>query len=352
MAVIKVKVLFYVARAYGIPVIQPMLRYIREQMREEVDVRFFLSKEVYVNKPDDWPDSWCLHSVSEAKGFRPDAVMCTGNYVDFRIPGLKVQLFHGVGIEKASHFKIRHFFDLYCTSGPLVTERFLKARDHYGYFDVAETGWPKYDHILSDAYRGGVGEEKPITILYAPTFSRRLQSSKDLLGAIQTSIRPHEQWVMKCHELMRDEWIEPYRKMVSPYFKLDYASDITSLLHRADVLISDTSSVIYEFLALHKPVITYRTTGSTHKGLHITDPKELRWAVDYVLENPGEVIQKGLMELNKVNPYLDGKCAERVMFEVIKRVKDKNFNIKKKPFNGIRKAKVWWNAMYHPGFLH
>lgn len=47
-------------------------------------------------------------------------VLCPGNFVDFRLPGIKVELFHGIGIEKPSHYKIRRFFDLYLTSGPVV----------------------------------------------------------------------------------------------------------------------------------------------------------------------------------------------------------------------------------------
>jgi len=77
-----------------------------------------------------------FRTVQDAASYHPDYVITPGNFVDFRLPGRKVQIFHGIGVEKPSHYKIRHFFDLYCTSGPFVTERFQKAAEQYGYFLV------------------------------------------------------------------------------------------------------------------------------------------------------------------------------------------------------------------------
>jgi hypothetical protein len=344
------RLLFYIARAYGIPVVQPLVGYLKK-CRPDVEMRFYMSDHAMEYLPADWASTSCLHGFREAQRFSPDAVLCTGNYVDPRIPGLKVQIFHGVGIEKASHYKIRHFFDLYCTSGPVVTESFLRAKDKYGYFDVAETGWPKFDHILSYPKTEPL-EDKPTTILYAPTFSRKMYSGSDLGKVIHDTVRPHERWLMKCHELMDHKQLEPYCKWTLANFHTVSMEDITPLLHAADVLISDTSSVIYEFLALKKPVITYRTRGSESKGLNITHVHELRSAIDRVLENPEWYIENGWLELQKVNPYLDGKCSERVIHEVEKRVGNTSFMIRKKPLNWIRKAKVMWNAAVNKGYLN
>ena len=94
-----------------------------------------------------------LHSVDAVKAYQPKAVFVPGNVVPDFFPGAKVQVFHGLEWKKKGHFGIRGFFDLYCTHGPITTQRFQQLADKHGYFRVIETGWSKLDPLLS-----GTGE--------------------------------------------------------------------------------------------------------------------------------------------------------------------------------------------------
>ncbi len=138
--------LFYVSKKYSIPIVQPIIKYLQQT---DHSFQLFLSDKVKANIPEEWNSIPIIQENSQAILFDPDFVFVPGNFVDHRIPGIKVQLFHGLGVEKNSHFKLRHFFDIYCTSGPFVTDKFKNLKKKYGYFLVKETGWAKIDHIIN-----------------------------------------------------------------------------------------------------------------------------------------------------------------------------------------------------------
>lgn len=339
-------ILFYLVHDYSIPIFRPLVSFLITE-KKEYDFRFFLSEKIAKSVPEEWAEEKVLRSFPEARKFNPDFVLCAENYLDYRLPGLKVQLFHGVGVEKKAHYAIRHFFDLYLTSGPLVTERFKEMAKHYNYFDVVETGWPKFDHILNftlpqndflNKNRGG----KEV-ILYAPTFSRRMQSAEVLAKAIPQLIRKDEIWLVKFHELMSPKLKRLYESIEGENLKIVRESDITPYLHLADLMISDTSSVVYEFLCLEKPVITFRTIGNPEKGLDIREPEELRPVLDLLKENPDFKKSERLKMLNRVNPNLDGKISNRV-FDVLLNIHTHGLSSKRtKPANLFRKAKIWFS---------
>ncbi len=338
------KFLFYLVHEYSIPVFQPLVRYLIKE-KKDYDFRFFLSEKINELVPKDWEDYRKIYSLDEATVFNPDFVLCAENYLDYRLPGLKVQTFHGVGVEKEAHYTIRHFFDIYLTSGPYVTERFDELAEQYGYFDVIETGWPKFDHILnypiSESRLLTEKDKEKKVILYAPTFSRRMQSAEILANTIAEQIGEDELWLVKFHELMSPKLKALFESLEGENLKVVKDSDITPFLHLADIMISDTSSVVYEFLCLEKPVITFRTTGNIDKGMDIQEPGQLRPALDLLLKDPNHQKAGRQSMLQQVNPYLDGKISDRV-FEALGKVHSEGLSAKKtKPANLFRKAKIW-----------
>ena len=122
------KYLFYIAKKYSIPIIQPLAKFLDES---DDEYALFISAKVKKVIGSEWQGSTLITEVDEAIAFQPDFVITPGNFIDHRIPGSKVQIFHGLGIEKESHYKIRHFFDVYLTSGPVVTERFNQLQQKY-----------------------------------------------------------------------------------------------------------------------------------------------------------------------------------------------------------------------------
>ena len=328
------KYLFYFTKNYSIPIIQPLVKYLKTTDNE---FRLFVTEKVYRSLPEDWKGKNVLTDLAAAKKYSPDFVLTPNNSVDFRIPGIKVQLFHGLGVEKSSHYVIRHFFDVYCTSGPFVTKQFLQLKQKHRYFDVIETGWPKVDHILnydSTNFKAKmqIPENKNI-ILFAPTHSKKMQSAESLLPTIPGIIKEDELWLMKFHELMDVEIAGEFRD--SANFRIIDDFDITPYLHIADVLITDTSSVAYEFLLLDKPLITYRTQSRADKGIDISSPEKLRNALDECLMHAEKDLKIRKQNLREVNPYLNGGISERIFTAL----ENHDFKIRKKPLNLFRKLK-------------
>ncbi len=338
------KVLFYISKKYSIPIILPLIDYAQNH---NIDFAFYTSRKV--EKELKKFDFTILNSITETKRFLPNFVIVPGNFVDFRIPGIKVEIFHGIGVEKKSHFKIRHFFDLYCTSGPFVTEKFIKLQKKYRYFLVAETGWPKIDYILNYPAndikkRYNIPKDKKV-ILYAPTHSKKMQSAIELLPEILNYKDDSIIWFVKFHELMSKEIKELVKEKDSIRLITDY--DITPYLHLADLMISDTSSVIYEFMVLNKPVITYNTLSRFDKGINIKDKKELKSAIQNAFENPKQFKLKREKHLSEINPYLDGNTAERI-FDALKNYQPPK---KKKPLNLVRKLQILYHSKFKKGYL-
>lgn len=140
------KFLFYISKKYSIPIVEPILKYLKNTKHI---LPLFVSKKVAVSLPGTWEKFDIFIDINKAVLFSPDFVLVPGNFVHYRISEIKVQLFHGLGVEKKSHFKIRHFFDVYCTSGPFVSSVFYQLQKKYKYFLVKETGWAKTDHIIN-----------------------------------------------------------------------------------------------------------------------------------------------------------------------------------------------------------
>lgn len=348
------KYLFYISKFYSITIIQPLLDHLDRTKNEYV---ILVSRKVKKKLEDEniWSDKKIISTVEEGKVFNPDFCLSPGNYVDFRLSGIKVEIFHGIGIEKESHYEIRHFFDVYCTSGPVVTERFNALQKKYGYFLVRETGWPKIDFILSYP-KDGLREKYSIdknsrVILYAPTFSDKLQSAESLSGIIPETVREGEIWLLKFHEFMDKNTVAKFKSLNDQSVRIIETHDITPYLYLADVMISDTSSVIYEFMALDKPVITYRTSSRKDKGIDIQNPDELRPALDRSFNAPGEFSEKRKIHLSEVNPYFDRKTAERI-FSALESIKNNNeLPKKKKPLNLFRKLRILFHEKFRKGHL-
>ncbi len=330
--------LFFLNVAYSFTILRPLQEAIRKRGGR---VAWFLhGLDPALMKSDEG----LLHSVDEVKRFNPKAVFVPGNWVPDFFPGVKVQIFHGLGIWKKGHFNIRGFFDLYCTHGPMTTLPFQQLARHHGFFKVMETGWPKIDALFryksETTWKKANGVDKPV-ILYAPTFSPSFTSASALEKMIwQMSRQGDYYWLVKFHPLMDRATIDTYRRMQNQNLKLVEDADIITYLHAADIMLTDESSVVAEFLMLDKPVITFRTQTPAAYLVNITQPGDLENAIHSVLKNPGNIREDAREFIHRLHPYTDGRSSERVLSATDFFVAHDRGQLKKKPLNLYRKIQV------------
>ncbi len=287
-----------------------------------------------------------LRTNAEVSEYQPDAILVPGNVVPDFWPGLKVQIFHGLGEEKRGHYRITNFFDLYCTPGPHMTKRFNQLSRRHGHFLVRETGWPKLDNIdfgktCSQAKQElGFDPDRPL-ILFAPTFSPRYSCAESLWPAIRDLLDKQFQWVFKFHDLMDRDFVRRVENTAHPNLTLWREPDILPLMTAADIMVSDTSSVVYEYLLLDRPIITYKAQVRRDKGLDIAVPEDLFGALVRSLEDPGEFHVNRQDYLADLHPYRDNRSSQRVI-EAVESVLESGeiAGLKPKRPNFIQKRQV------------
>ena len=327
--------LLFVTKPYSMAVLQPLGQAIRTVGGT---VRWYLAGSAQGHDPP----GEVLQNSAEVQAFDPGAILVPGNVVPHRWGGLKVQIFHGLGEEKPGHYRVTGFFDLYCTPGPDMTDRFQKLAQRHGHFLVRETGWPKLDLLAEPIERQaaqaaiGLQLDRPV-VLYAPTFSPRFTSAPDLLETI-VGLKERYQWLIKFHDLMDPAVKAQYQaqlgaRVVGPDFP-----DILPLMQASDLLITDTSSVAYEYLLLDRPIITVRAAVRRDKGIDITRAEDLPAAIEQSLKEPDEFAARRQQYLSRLHPYTDGKSAQRVVAAVTDILAtDAHLKLRRKPRNLWRK---------------
>jgi hypothetical protein len=329
------KYLFYICQNYSFEILRPLQQEILAQGNQcawlysggEVNIANFKQDEIVFSK------------IEQAVDYQPRAVFVPGNYVPNFISGLKVQVFHGLEWKKKGHFSIKGFFDLYCTHGDITTSRFNQLAQKHGYFHVRETGWPKLDPLFqTPAYE--LDSELPV-ILFAPTFSPNLTCALACFDEIKKLVNTKKHyWLVKFHPKMNPEWVQMYRKIAADNFKIVDTDSCLPLLQRADIIVSDTSSIIGEFLLLNKPAVTYKNSQPGDYLINIDQPNQLSDAIEKALNSSTDLIKNITQENQALHPYTDGGSSKRILQAVEKLISQPESLAKKKPLNLFRNLKV------------
>jgi CDP-glycerol glycerophosphotransferase (TagB/SpsB family) len=340
--------LFFISQDYSFPILRPLQSAIAQRGDE---VKWFLYGDEMTPSLL-YEEESLLLNVEEIIDYQPDAVFVPGNVVPSFIPGLKVQVFHGLPSTKKKkngelyHFIIRGMFDLYCTQGPSSTHTFQALAQKHGYFDVVETGWCKLDPLFP--LQKSV---KPLqhTILFASTFSPRFSKAKFLYPYIQELIKKYDfQWYITLHPKMDSETVKRYKSLEGSKVTFVEQDALIQAFKVSDVMLCDTSSIIYEFLVQRKPVITFQTLKEESHLINVTDVNALEETLLQTLQNPKEHRSVIEQSVQAFHPYSDGKSSRRVLEAVDKMLEGKNRRKKKKPWNLLRNYKLrkelnYWN---------
>ncbi|MEP1446424.1 MAG: CDP-glycerol glycerophosphotransferase family protein [Paraglaciecola sp.] len=330
--------LFYIAHNYSFEILRPLQQEIRLRGDEvawfvegnEIDANYFEQNEKI------------LETVDQAVEYNPRAVFVPGNLVPDFIPGLKVQVFHGFEWKKKGHFRERGCFDLYCTQGPFFTQRFEKMHAEHPHFSVIETGWPKTDTLFNAKAYDWPNKRDAKTILYAPTFSPALSSASALFSEISQLSKTHNewQWIIKFHPKMPKDLVEQYQGLTSDNIHVIETAALAPVLQAADIIVSDTSSIITEFGLLNKPIVTFKNKEPEPHLLNISEAKDLFSTIEKALKADSLLLEKIQYNTSLMHPYVDGNSSARVLDAAEKIIQAPPAGLKPKPRNWLRKLRT------------
>ncbi|PSG88650.1 CDP-glycerol glycerophosphotransferase family protein [Aurantibacter aestuarii] len=320
------KFVLFCLNNYAFAILEPIKK---ELQNLNYDFLWYVAPKISADFP--FKQDQYTSSILKIKSYNPEVIFAPGNEVPYFLRGLKTQIFHGLAGEKKGHFRIRNYFDLYLTQGPYFTKKFNELKKTHNDFDVIETGWPKLDIYGKQKDKYHAYKKELLTtynantiLLYAPTFSPKLTSAPFLINEIKNLAKKKNFLILlKFHPLMAKEWIDTYKKLAKSTNNILFQEekDITKFLLISDVLISDTSSVIYEFMLLDKPVITFKNISSN-----------IIWENSLEYNNLNALIDKTLLEdvfsknrtniIENYHPYQDGQSAKRMVEAVVTYLKD------------------------------
>ncbi|MBE0507366.1 MAG: CDP-glycerol glycerophosphotransferase family protein [Marinospirillum sp.] len=342
----KRRYLFFVNAAYCYSIFRPL----QEQILTRGDqVAWFFLSEL---QPRLQPNEQLLQSVQAVMSFQPDVVFTAGDWVPYFFPGAKVQVFHGIARNKrgassedeSDHYRVRGWFDLYCTHAARDTEKFTELAAQYGTFAVAKTGWPKLDALM-----GFAGQSKPSvrgadipTVFFASTFSPSITAAPVLVDAIKKLVETGR-WRFKVtlHPKMDEVTMAQYRSISLPGYEfIEPENDLFASMAEADLMLCDTSSIMYEFMFLDKPVVTYRTRNPGSFLLDIDDTANLETAMQQALKQPVQQLKAARELCHELHEFTDGQSSKRVLDAVDMLLAEQLPKLKAKPFNLLRKLKL------------
>lgn len=292
-------------------------------------------------------DDVLLKTVAEVKEWNPIAVITPNNTVPHFFPGVKVQTFHGFDAGKPRHIYIRGFFDLYCTTGPSDTKAFEKLAKKLQYFSVIETGWPKLDYFFNQLPTELPPVKQPPTILYHSTFSPSWSAAEILYPEVKRLSQSGEwNWIVTLHPKMNPETRAKFKALESAHLQFSSTDNILELFADADLMCSDTSSALSEFLLTHKPVVTFNNRRPSPQLINIHRVEDFEPAIRRALKRPPELMDAIKTFSESIHPLQDGKSAERILNAIDDFIARGSKNAKPKPLNLWRKFKLRYKMNY------
>jgi hypothetical protein len=175
-----------------------------------------------------------------------------------------VQIFHGVSFKNLAVREKALRFDYLCLPGRYHGE--LYRKEGLVRADASQcllTGMPKADGLVGPVDRGallrryGMDERLP-TVLFAPTGEKHNAlevMGKDVIAAIAQSnqfnllVKPHD------HPKKAIDWFAELAPLEGPRVRLVRDLDVVPYLRVADALITDASSVAFEYTLVDRPIL-------------------------------------------------------------------------------------------------
>ncbi len=288
-----VRVLFYFFKNVHIPVLLPVYR----EMKRQGGFEIAFAMHGYDRHIRAGMESYELELlrregapiVQDPSEWRADVTLMADN-VAFNLFGCGeiVNIGHGL-LSKGQYFTDTDMIhrenleDLLCVPGPYHRQRI--AEGGRVFIPVVATGFPKLDKLFDP---NGPSREQLLkrykidpskrVVLYAPTFNMSLSSIPILWMRVAELADEDTVLLIKLHSSSLPEFKDSYRELAETHKNVIYSDDpdITNLLRVADVMVTDVSSVMMEFMALDKPVVLFDNPNQyTYRHY---DPRDIEYA--------------------------------------------------------------------------
>lgn len=336
--------LFFVNQSYSYAILRPLQEAIRSRGDEVAWFVLGCSAESLTSAETH------LKTVKEVMAYRACATFAPGDWSPYFFPGIKVTVFHGFAIRKRGemddcHFRIRGWFDLLCTHGNEDTARFQALAEKHGHFAVVQTGWPKLDPLFESPQASvETRPDKcfPPTVFYASTFSRQVTSAPDLVETI-SRLADSGRWrfIVTLHPKMPGDIVSSYRALSGENVRyVESDQEVLPLMQAADIMLCDTSSIMFEYMFLNKPVVTLRTRLPGDYLLNVDAPEHIEAALETALTRPESMIEGMRRLCDEFHPMRDALSSERVLDAVEHFLAQTHATLKPKPLNFLRKLRV------------
>jgi len=267
----------------------------------------------------------------------------------------RIELWHGIpfkGFLKENKDKIVKDFNQ--ASTVVVTSNFFITlfSEKWGVDKeiLRDLGQPRTDMLINnilskDKIKKDLGIKQSKVILYAPTHEQDLKEDKllfpwnenktfktviDTIGEnTALIIRPHPYWKEKISEYIQEKIEHDERIYYMPAKKIN---NTEKLIYISDVLITDWSSIYFDFLLMKKPTI-FLNLQNPFEDQFVMKPEE---RVGYLASNEKELSEHLHEALNNLSKYYDsfnqklkkliekvytktdGKATERCINEIIR----------------------------------
>jgi CDP-glycerol glycerophosphotransferase (TagB/SpsB family) len=178
-------------------------------------------------------------------------------------------------------------------------------------------------------------------VLYHSTFSPSWSAAELLHDTVRDLSRAGRwQWVVTFHPKMSPATVARFRALKGEHLRYADDDNVLDLFPGADVMVSDTSSALSEFLLTGKPVVTFANRRPGPQLLDIGRPEDLEPAIERALSRPPELMAAIRAFGEAVHPMRDGRSSERVLAAADAFVAAGGRNRRRKPLNPWRRFKI------------
>lgn len=352
-------VLFYAERSLHLPYLEPIHDYLKESY-PHLDLIFSAPPYIATNIDEAGVGlSECeIQRISKKGNFCPDSskiqarIAVVADVCHLRIPHISrvVNVGHGLickGLYYCRNNVIRreNLSEMMCVPGPWHKRRL----EENVFIPIEVTGFIKSDLLFGPASSNrenfctehNINPDNKI-LLYAPTYNKELSSIPSIKENIVKLVNKDTNLIIKLHHMTPPEWKVMYKDIAGNNDNILYLTDneYSSMMHAADVMISDVSSIFVEFMLLDKPVVLFNNPelinfpdyNPNNIEYRIRDAvqeadtfPQLQQEIEKALDNPQMLNAQRRHYIEELDFGQDGQSAGRAGEAIYSRLDQKNY---------------------------